>query len=191
MPTKSLKRRGVIALGALVATSVARIGPVQAELVLNFPLKGDSKLSREASATLLYGASQIFAGIQQAELDRDKATDKLKEGVAYLAKARSMFSAVQKYAGTAPLNPEKVKLLREAVIRIQNVHGLKVIPKSMDELSQLAISEVDRFMEATKGMSFESVQKARATTLTFSTAIHRLLDVGVLVSELAETADIK
>jgi hypothetical protein len=38
-------------------------------------------------------------------------------------------------------------------------------------------------------MSFESVRRARTTTLAFSEAINRLLDVGVLVSELAETAD--
>jgi hypothetical protein len=38
-------------------------------------------------------------------------------------------------------------------------------------------------------LSFESVQNARNTTLAFSDAINRLLDVGVLVSELAETAD--
>ena len=59
----------------------------------------------------------------------------------------------------------------------------------MDELSRLAVSEVDRFIAATKEMGFESVQRARTTTLAFSEAINRLLDVGVLVSELAETAD--
>jgi len=190
MSAKDLIRRRILAFVVGVSTATTAIGTVHAELVLNFPIKGDTKLSKEASATLLYGAYQILGAIQQGEIDRDKAQGTLKGGVALVEKARGMFMSVQKLAGSAVLNPEKVKLRREAVARIQAMHKI-VIPKTMSELSQLAISEVDQFLGATKEMGFENLQKARSTTLTFSAAINRLLDVGVLVSELSETAESK
>ena len=161
-----------------------------AELVLNFPLKGDATFSRDASATLLAGARQIMSAIQMAEIDRQKASGILKDGMLYLEKARQMFAELQKRVGNAPINLEKVKLRRDVVARIQSMHKISV-PKTMDELSRLAVIEVDRFIGSTKEMGFDSVQKARDTTLTFSEAINRLLDVGVLVSELAETAESK
>jgi hypothetical protein len=184
-----MMRRSLVGLIVVGATPfVAR--SATAELVLNFPLKGDNAFSRQASAALLYGATQILAAIQMAEIDRDKASSNLKEGLSYLEKARQMFAEVQKRAGSAPLNPEKMKLLKEAVARIVSTHKI-TMPKTMDELSQLAMSEVNRFMAATKEMGFDSTQRARSTTLTFSAAINRLLDVGVLVSELADTAENK
>ena len=187
MPTKDMTRRRVFCGVAVAAMAPAA---ASAELVLNFPLKGDARLSRDASSTLLYGASQILGAIQLAEIDREKASGRLKEGLVYLDKARGMFQAVQKMAGSAPLNPAKAKMLPEGLARIQNVHKI-TIPKTMDGLSALAISEVDRFIGATKEMGFDSLQKARQTTLTFSAAINRLLDVGVFVSDLAETAESK
>lgn len=186
MHTKGMKRRGVfsLAVGLVAATGTA----VHAELVLNFPLKESLKLSREASATLLYGATEILGSIQMAEFDREKASSKLKAGVSFLEKARPLFTDLAKRVGQAPLHPDKMPLRKDSVERIVRTHKI-AIPKTMDELSRLAVSEVDRFIAATKEMSFETVQRARNTTLTFSDAINRLLDVGVLVSELAETAD--
>ena len=137
---------------------------------------------------LLYGATEILGSIQLAEFDRDKASGKLKGGISSLEKARPMFTDLAKRMGSAPLYPDKMALRKDAIARIVNTHKI-TIPKTMDELSRLAVSEVDRFIAATKEMGFESVQRARNTTLTFSDAINRLLDVGVLVSELADTAD--
>ncbi|MDP2334809.1 MAG: hypothetical protein Q8M19_29370 [Reyranella sp.] len=186
MHTKGMKRRGAFALAVGLAAMSA--GAARAELVLNFPLKEYSKLSREASATLLYGATEILGSIQMAEFDRDKASSKLRAGISYLEKARPLFTELSKLVGQAPLHPDKMPLRKEAIGRIVSTHKI-IIPKTMDELSRLAVSEVDRFIAATKEMGFESVQRARTTTLAFSEAINRLLDVGVLVSELAETAD--
>lgn len=186
MHTEDMRRRALF--GLAIGVAMASASGANAELVLNFPIKESLKLSREASATLLLGATEVLGSIQMAEIDRDKASSKLKTGISFLEKARPMFAELSKRVGQAPLYPDKMPIRKDVVARIVNAHKV-AMPKTMEELSRLAVSEVDRFIGVTKEMSFESVQKARSTTLAFSDAINRLLDVGVLVSELAETAE--
>jgi hypothetical protein len=50
----------------------------------------------------------------------------------------------------------------------------------------LAIAELDRFLSTAQEMSFDNVQKARAGTLSFASGINRLLEIGVMVSSLAD-----
>lgn len=187
MSTKDITRRQAVLALMVFGLSAAQSQASRAELVLNFPLKGDARLSKEASSTLLYGATRLLGAIQLAELDREQAAAQAKEGVAILDKARQMFGELQKRVGSAPVDISKVTLRREEVSRILSMHKIAV-PKTMDELSRLAMLEVNRFLEVAREMNFGSVQRARSATLQFSTAVNRLLDVGVLVSELAETA---
>jgi hypothetical protein len=74
--------------------------------------------------------------------------------------------------------------------RIMSVHKLSM-PTTTGGLSRLAKEEVDRFTSQMKELKFTDVRSARVSTLRASEMIHRLLDVGVLVSALAEAAEEK
>jgi len=186
MPSIDLNRRSVIALstGAILAAALSA-RPLRAENVLNFPLKADPRLAKDASVMLLVGATAIMSAIQLSETDREKANAQLKLGIADLEKSRALFIEVQKRLSPTAIDMKKVTLGSDQISRIVSVHKLE-LPKSMDRLAQVAVAEVTRFLDAAKEMSFENVQKARNGTLLFSTAVNRLLDVGVLVSALAD-----
>jgi hypothetical protein len=184
MSAKNLTRRALTGIGLLGLMFGGT--SAQAEIVLNFPLKVDPRLSRDASSTLLYGANQIFTAVAMAEAgDRDKANFQVRAGIVQLEKARQMFLEVQKRVVGAPIDMGKVTLQKAQIDRILATHKFE-FPKNTEALAQLAVVEVNRFLNTARELSFENVQRARTDTLAVSSAIARLLDVGVLVSALAE-----
>jgi hypothetical protein len=172
---------------ALLLAAVSFAGPVaRAEIVNNFGPLVDPGLSRNASSTLTSGATIVMSAITMAESgEREKATAQVKNGIATLNKSRMLFSEIQKVLGSSPIDINKAGLPKAQIEQIAQRYKIEM-PKTTDALVKLAIAELDRFLSTAQEMSFDNVQKARAGTLSFASGINRLLEIGVMVSSLAD-----
>jgi hypothetical protein len=166
----------------MLAPSIAR-----AEIVNNFGVLADSKLTKSASMALTRAATLVIAAVNVAEGDREKADSQMKAAVAQLTEARQLFLEIQKQVGSVPINVEKVGLPYGQLQQMAKSYGVEM-PKTADGLARLALSEVERFLAAAQQMSFGTVEKARAGTLSAAMAVKRLYDLGVMISALADGA---
>jgi len=173
-----------------VVAAIFNVFAAHAEIVNNFGPLVDRKISTTASYSLLQGATLAMNAINSAEGgEPKKAAEQLQAAISTLEKARAQFREIQKIVGSTPIDMSKAGLPRPQLDQIARRYGIE-LPKTTDALTQLVIAEVDRFFNAMKEISFDGVQKARAGTLSYSSAISRLLDLGVLVSALADGGDI-
>lgn len=144
-------------------------------------------MSREGSAQLLAGLSEVFQMLRQIELGDRRAADGLRnKALAQIEVARNRFEGVRKYASKRLFVASSIKLSAQ-VRRLQiQLHRMGVdIPNSSQELANVSIQEVVRFETDLKGVSLHEPTNDLQTFELLIASISRLLEIGMISSELS------
>ena len=136
----------------------------------------------------LLGAIGTFVtALQFVERGNSKDAQAIFEkGIASLEQTRAMFETVEKVVAVKKIDRSKVKLGGEVLARIVDEYKIE-LPSTTGGLARIAMAEINTFIGQMKAVKLTDPQSARAGTLILSRSLKRLMDVGVLVSALAET----
>lgn len=176
----------VMLMGSLIAS--ARIG--LAENVLEFPYPEVADPAKQASTKLLEAASTALQAMKQAELGEVKAANnQIQEALAALKKSKEEFTAVAEKIKSHKIYYEKVPKEVGGVPILAILESYKIErPRTAGELAKIALNEVNLLTVAMNDLKFGDLLASRAGVLKFSGALRRALDVGVVISTLADAA---
>ena len=161
-----------------------------AENVLEFPFPEVVTPARQASAELLDAASKALAAMRQAELgETDAANQQLLEALSELEQSREGFTAVGRQIQDRPISLDKApkEINGVAIDRILATYKIEM-PRTTRQLANIAVGEAVALREAIGALRFEPKGASRTAVFRVSQALHRALDVGVVVSMLADAA---
>ena len=139
---------------------------------------------------MLDAASTILRAISQAELgDVEGANGQLREAMSVLDQSEKAFTAVAAQLKDRPIDYAKAPKEIAGVPIERILDQFKIPPpKTAGDLAKISLNEVDTLRKAVGDLKFGQKSASRAGVFRVSGALRRALDVGVVISMLADAA---
>jgi hypothetical protein len=139
---------------------------------------------------MLNGVGAVFRALAVAEQGDPKGADGMRrEALSMLKTARDGFQRMRNEMKPQTIDFGKApKTLKNIPIEMVFRRRGHELPKDTAVLADVALKELDRYIAAIDKLTFEGGGKSRPAILQMNDDLHRLMELGVAISSLADAA---
>ena len=177
-------------IAPVLALILASGQSARAENINEFNLSGVKEISHQASRVLLNGIVETFKAIAVAEDgDANGANGRKREAVSLLRRSQELYQKLVNEMKAQKINYEKVPPngFPRPLPQILERHGHRM-PQTTTELASIALKELEKYLSAVEPLQFGVVSVSRPQLLVVNDRLHSVMELGIVISQLSDTA---